>query len=146
MDIDTEKLSQRVGVSEDELREVLSRLGPVQSWVFERLMSDADADPWPPWIPISELAAEYAGGRPRQPQVDSIRRACTRLEKSGLVETAQHWIERGEPRRNLLRLRKETVVKRRHLCVRLPLDAAQRERCESQDEDRSLAAGQFAGQ
>ncbi|MDQ4131103.1 MAG: hypothetical protein M3133_08965 [Actinomycetota bacterium] len=126
--LDVEKLAQRVGISRDEARGLLARFGPIQSWVLERLMADADADPWPPWIALTDLAAEYAGGQPSRRQVESMRRACARLASAGMVEVSQRWMEREGQRPPLPWLRRESTVKRRHLCVRLPLDAAQHER------------------
>ncbi len=134
--LDAEKLAERVGVSAGDVRDLLVRLGPIQLWVLERLMVDADADPWPPWIALSELAAERAGGQPGRRQVESMRRACTRLARVGLVEISQRWIEREEERTALPWLRRETTVKRRHLCVRLPLDPAQRERWAASQQER----------
>lgn len=129
-ELDVEKLAQRVGVSPEEARDLLARFGPIQLWVLERLSVDADTDPWPPWIALTDLAAEYAGGQPSRRQVESMRRACARLASAGMVELSQRWMEReGEPP-PLPWLRRESTIRRRHLCVRLPLDAAQRERWE----------------
>ncbi|MFN2555521.1 MAG: hypothetical protein ABR592_01380 [Nitriliruptorales bacterium] len=128
--LEVDKLAQRGGVTPDEARNLLARFGPIQLWVIERLMVDADADPWPPWLALSDLAAEYAGGEPSRRQVESMRRACVRLENAGMVELSQRWIEREGERPALPWLRKESTIRRRHLCVRLPLDAAQRERWE----------------
>ncbi|MDQ3931324.1 MAG: hypothetical protein M3252_00570 [Actinomycetota bacterium] len=110
----------------DEAVAVTGRLGPVQRWILERLAAAADAEPWPPWVPITRLAADYAGGGlPSQRQVASIRHACHRLAKLGLIESAGRWIEREETR-SPLRLRREERVRRRHLCVRLPLTTDER--------------------
>ncbi|MDQ3932364.1 MAG: hypothetical protein M3252_05960 [Actinomycetota bacterium] len=126
--LDVEKLAQRVGFTADTVRDLLARFGPVQLWVLERLMADADTDPWPPWVALSELAAEHAGGRAARRDVESMRRACARLARAELLEISRRWIEREEERMALPWLRRETTIKRRHLCVRLPLDADQRER------------------
>ncbi len=122
------KLVERVGWLEDvdEAERLIGRLGPVQRWVLERLAVAADAEPWPPWVPITRLAAEYGGGElPTRRQIASIRHACHRLAKLGLIETAGRWIEREEIR-SPLRMRREEKVRRRHLCVRLPLTALER--------------------
>lgn len=130
MDIDVEKLAQGVGLTEEALRRIIDQLGPWQRWVLQRLMTHSDAGPWPPWVSITELAREYPGEGSGRPSVDAIRRACSRLERRGLVETSQCWIEGGESRKHPLRLRREATVRRRHLCVRLPLCPEQRQRWE----------------
>lgn len=122
------KLTERVDWLEgpDEAAALAGRLGHVQRWILGRLAAAADAEPWPPWVPITRLAADYAGGGlPSRRQVASIRHACHRLAKLGLIESAARWIEREETR-SPLRLRREETVRRRHLCVRLPLTAVER--------------------
>ncbi len=114
------RLAERVGARIQVAPDLLARLGPIQRWLFERLMADADLDPGRPWVPIAQLAAEYAGGRPTRRQVESMRHACRRLARVGLVETSQRWIEREEERHGLPWLRRETTVRRRHLCARMP--------------------------
>ncbi|MDQ4144874.1 MAG: hypothetical protein M3198_14265 [Actinomycetota bacterium] len=113
-------LAERVGVRIRVAPELLVRLGPIQRWLFERLLADTGRDQGRPWVPIAQLAAEYVGGRPTRRQVDSVRHACRRLARAGLVETSQRWMEREEERRGLPWLRRETTVRRRHLCARIP--------------------------
>ncbi len=124
---DGHKLGRRTGRGGARIQvppDLLARLGPIQRWLFERLMADSDLDQGRPWLPIAQLAAEYAGARPTRRQVDSLRHACRRLARLGLVETSQRWMEREEERHRLPWLRRETTVRRRHLCARIPLDTA----------------------
>lgn len=135
------KLAEHVGWLEgpDELPALIGRLGHVQRWVLERLAVAADEESWPPWVPITRLAADYVGGGlANQRQVASIRHACHRLAKLGLIETAGRWIEREEAR-SPLRMRREERVRRRHLCVRLPTTAAERARSAA-TQDRTVRA------
>lgn len=113
------RLAERVGARIQVAPDPLARLGRIQRWVFERLMADTDLGPVRPWVPVAQLAAEYAGARPTRRQVDSMRHACRRLARSGLVETSQRWMEREEERHALPWVRRETTVRRRHLCARI---------------------------
>ncbi len=120
--LDVDKLAVRSGTDPDAMRRLLARCGPVQRWVLERLMNEAEADTRPQWIAVTELAAQYAGDPPNRRQVQSMRNACARLARAGLIETSQQWVERREERQSLTWLRRETTTRRRHLCVRLPFD------------------------
>ncbi len=96
----------------------VSQLGPIQRWVLEYLDVAARGQPSPPWIPLIQLAAEYAG-EPSRREIESIRRACRRLASAGLIETSHCWTQREQERNAPHWLRRETTTKRRHLCVRL---------------------------
>lgn len=117
--LELEKLARLVGTTPHALGRLLTRCGPLQRWVLERLMTDGDPGPRPPWITITELAAKHVGGRPSRRQVQALRNACARLARVGLVETSQRWVERQEERRDPISLRRETTTRRRHLCIRM---------------------------
>ncbi len=123
--LDVEKLARHVGLDPDSVRRRLARAGRLQLWVLERLLKDAEACPCPPWTTITELAAQHSAGTPSRQQVESLRRACTRLARAGLVETSQRWTEREEERMGLLWLRRGTTTRRRHLCIRLASEKPQ---------------------
>ncbi|MDP8932333.1 MAG: hypothetical protein M3O70_28215 [Actinomycetota bacterium] len=93
---------------------MVSQLGPIQQWVLEHLEAAVHDPRSPPWIPLTQLTAEHAGGPPRRREIESMRRACHRLARIGLVETSYRWLEAQPDRDPLTR-----TARRRHLCVRL---------------------------
>ncbi len=124
--LDVDKVARRLGIAPDALRRAVRRWGRLQCWVLARLVGDAGTDSCPPWISITALAAEYAGGQPGRQEVESIRRVCMRLAQLGLVETSQLWIQREEKAPALTSLRRQTKTWRRHLCIQLSPDAGRR--------------------
>ncbi|MDQ4130487.1 MAG: hypothetical protein M3133_05785 [Actinomycetota bacterium] len=126
---------------------MVAQLGPRQRWVLEHLAAAARDCPSRPWIPLSQLAAEHAGGPPSRREVDALRHACLRLARAGLIETSYCWLEAQQERMAPQWLRRETITRRRHLCVRLALDLdpSQQARCEpdrSQHDAGSVRPGE----
>ncbi len=138
--LDVEKLAVGSGTAPDAVRRLLGRCGPVQRWVLKRLIDEAETHGRPRWIAVTELAAQHAGGRPSRRQVQSMRNACARLARAGLIETSQRWVERHEERRSLTWLRREITTRRRHLCVRLPFDGCER-KTDQWGSDADMAGG-----
>ncbi len=105
---------------------VALQLGPKQRWVLEHLAAAARGHPSPPWISLTRLAGQHAGRRPTRREIDSMRHACLRLARAGLLETKYCWLEAQQDRMAPHWLRRETTTKRRHLCVRAVIDPARR--------------------
>ncbi len=103
----------------DTMGRLATRLGPLQRWILARLMHEHEAGQPPQWISVGELATEHVGGSPSRHHVQSIRNACVRLARIGLVETSQRWLEREKQQHALTDLRRQNTTRRRHLCIRL---------------------------